>query len=199
MKYSSVTAKQPVFKQRFENLPRFSKYAEIKLNLPDIFLIYITYSVSKKPEPTNNGNTNNTNLEALLHDYSLISGHCKRRSLVRLCVYLSNIFLRQQIGSICIYLALCLSYKLYRPQERPHWSNQQSAWPGIPLLTLLSSGAYDREQQGTHTSLIYPPHFQQSAAQRHLQWQAVSKTQRYIFFFPCMCLIGFESIYISGS
>lgn len=93
MKYSSVTAKQPVFKQRFENPPRFSKYAEIKLNLTDIFLIYITYLVSKKPEPTNNGNTNNTNLEALLHDYSLISGHCKRRSLVRLCVYLSNIFL----------------------------------------------------------------------------------------------------------
>lgn len=156
MKYSSVTAKQPVFKQRFENRPRFSKYAEIKLNLPDIFLIYITYSVSKKPEPTNNGNTNNTNLEALLHDYSLISGHCKRRSLVRLCVYSSNIFLRQQIGSICIYLALCLSYKLYRPQERPHWSNQQSAWPGIPLLTLLSSGCLRQRTTG-HTHILNLP------------------------------------------
>lgn len=44
--------------------------------------------------------------------------------------------------------------------------------------------AYDRVQQGTHTviSLVYPPHFQLSAAQRHLQWEAVSKTQRYIFF-----------------
>lgn len=44
--------------------------------------------------------------------------------------------------------------------------------------------ACDRVQQGKHTviSLVHPPHFQQSAAQRHLQWQAVSKKQRHVFF-----------------
>lgn len=61
------------------------------------------YLISKKPEPTNNGNSNNTNLEVLLHDYGLISGHCTRRSVVSLYIYLSNVFLQE---ADCIYLHL---------------------------------------------------------------------------------------------
>lgn len=67
------------------------------------FYIYIAYLISEKPEPTNNGNTNSTNLEALLHDYDLISGHCKQRSVTSLYIYLSNIFLQ---AADCIYVHL---------------------------------------------------------------------------------------------
>lgn len=136
----------------------------------------------------------------LLHDYVLISGHCKPRSIIRLYIYSSNIFLQ---AADCIYLHL--PSPLLELQVVPYTrmssldQNNRASCPVSCSWHWSVVDAYDREEQGKHTSLVYPPHFQQSAAQRHLQWQAVSKTQRYIFFFPCMRLVNFEPNYNSGS